>query len=44
MARRRRSYTSEFKIEAVKLVRERGCRQRKPPVTWTFRRMFCANG
>ena len=40
---RRRRFSREFKIEAVKLVRERGCRQRKPPVTWTFMRMFCAN-
>ena len=42
----RRKFSREFKVEAVKLVRERGVSvaQARPPMTWTFMRMFCANG
>ena len=38
------SGSREFKIEAVKLVRERGCRWRKQAATWAFMRTCCANG
>ena len=31
-----RRFRREFKIEPVKLVRERGYRQRKPAGTWAF--------
>jgi transposase-like protein len=39
---KRRKFSREFQVEAVKLVRERGASVAQ--VTWTFTRMFCANG
>jgi transposase-like protein len=40
----RRKFSREFKIEAVKLVRERGYLWRKLAETWAFMRTCCANG
>ncbi len=34
----------EFKVEAVKLVRDRGYPRHKPGGTWTFMRTSCASG
>ena len=40
----RRKFSREFKIEAVELVRERGCSVAQAAGTWTFMRTCCANG
>lgn len=39
---KRRRFSREFKVEAVKLVRERGVSE--PAGTWAFMRTCCANG
>lgn len=38
-----RKFSREFKIEAVKLARERGVSVARPGATWMFMRTFCAN-
>ena len=40
----RRKFSREFKIEAVKLVRERGVKVRRPLAIWTCMRQYCAVG
>ena len=40
----RRRFSREFKLEAVKLVRERGYRQHRLRVIWTCTRTCCASG
>ena len=41
---RRRTFSREFKLEAVKLVSERGVSVLRRPRTWTRTRTCCANG
>lgn len=40
----RRKFSREFKIEAVKLVRERGVSVAQQAATWAFMRTCCASG
>ncbi|VIO70642.1 hypothetical protein CI1B_32960 [Bradyrhizobium ivorense] len=40
----RRKFSREFKMGAVKLIRERVCRWRRPGATWMFMRTFSGNG
>ena len=40
----RRKFSREFKVEAVKLVRERGVSVAQARGIWTFTRTCCANG
>ena len=40
----RRKFSREFKVEAVKLVRNEGCRWRKRAATLASMRTCCANG
>jgi transposase len=40
----RRKFSRAFKIEAVKLVRERGVSVAQEAATWAFMRTCCANG
>ena len=40
----RRKFSREFKVEAVKLIKDRGYLSRKRAATWASMRMFCANG
>jgi len=40
----RRKFSREYKLEAVKLVRERGSAFRWPPAIWMFMRMSFASG
>lgn len=39
----RRRFSREFKVEAVKLVRNAGYLRRRPPAIWTFTRTCCAS-
>ncbi len=38
-----RKFSREYKLEAAKLVRERGSAFRRPPAIWMFMRMSCAS-
>ncbi len=40
----RQKFSREFKIEAVKLVWERGCRSRRRRAIWTCMKTCCASG
>jgi transposase len=41
MTAKKRSYSKQFKIDAVKLVTEQGYKVQKPPVILIFTLMFC---
>ena len=40
----RRNFIRDFKLEAVRLVRERGVSVAQAAVIWTFTRTCCATG
>ena len=40
----RRKFTREFKLEAVRLIKERGVRMRRPRTTWVCISRSCAIG